>query len=157
MAESVLFSFTRVDKLLKLMINDDNITTDMFDGITNNFRIVLVEACQDNIRDNLNSDGTLNTDVISIINGTGNNDGECALLWNDGVNNNVTVSLATNNVHWTLDDSTYLLKGAFLVVNNTSKVLAYSINNAPMTVKKEINLPMDGMIWSVYSAIYQGE
>ena len=71
MAESVLFSFTKVDKLLKLMIDDDNITTDLFDGITKNFRIVLVESCEDNIRDNLNTDGTLNTDKVSIINGTG--------------------------------------------------------------------------------------
>lgn len=157
MAESVLFSFTKVDKLLKLMINDDNITTDLFDGINPNFRIILVESCMDNIDDNLLSDGTLNQDVISIINGTGENDGECALLWNDGVNNNTTISIASNNVHWTLDDSTYLLKGAFLVVNNTGKVLCYSINNAPMTVKKEITLPVDGMIWSIYSAIYQGE
>ena len=157
MAESVLFSFTKVDHLLKLMIDDDNITTDLFDGITKNFRIVLVESCEDNIAGNLNNDGTLNTDVISIINGTGANDGECALQWVDGVNNNTSISVASSSVHWSLDDNTYLLKGAFLVEAGTGKVLCYSINNAPMTVKKEITLPMDGMIWSIYSAIYQGE
>lgn len=157
MAESVLFSFTKVDKLLKLMIDDDNITTDLFDGITKNFRIVLVESCEDNVADNLNADGTLNTDVISVINGTGVNDGECALQWVDGVNNNTSISVASSSVHWTLDNNTYLLKGAFLVEAGTGKVFCYSINNAPMTVKKEITLPMDGMIWSVYSGIFQGE
>lgn len=157
MAESVLFSFTRVDRLLRLMIDDDNITTDMFDGINPNFRIVLVEACEDNIADNLDNNGCLDDNKISRINGTNSSDGQCALLWSDGVNNNAVISIASNNAHWTLDDNTYLLRGAFLVVEGTGKVLAYSINNAPMTVKKEITLPMDGMIWNIYSAIYQGE
>ena len=114
MAESVLFSFTRVDDLFETMIDDDNITTSLFDGTTKNFKIVLAQACPANISQCLNNDGTLNLEEISLI-GTYDDDGDCALSWNKGVNNNRVISVADSSVVYDLGDSTYLLKGAFLV------------------------------------------
>lgn len=150
MAESILFSFNKVDKLFKSMIDNDNLTTYLFDGVTNNFRMVLVESCPSNISDCLNADGTLVDDVVIINQGT---DGDCALLWTDGVNNNTDVSIASNSIHFDFGDNSYLLKAAFLVEKNTGFVLAYSINNAPMTVTDELTLPVNGSVWSIYSVI----
>lgn len=151
MAESVLFSFTKTDKLFKNMIDNDNITTMLFDGVTPNFKIVLAESCPNNISDCLNADGTLSDDLV-LINGN-STDGECALLWSDGVNNNTDISIASNSVTYNFGDNQYILKGAFLVEKNTGFVMAYSINNAPMTVTKSLTLPINGSVWSIYSVI----
>lgn len=151
MAESVLFSFTKTDKLFKNMINNDNITTYLFDGVSNNFKIILAETCPNNIADCLNPDGTL-IDDLALINGS-TTDGECALLWQDGVNNNTDISIASNSVHYDFADSEYLLKAAFLVEKETGFVMAYSINNAPMTVTGELTLPVNGSVWSIYSIV----
>lgn len=155
MAESVLFSFTKVDDFMEIMIDDDNITTAMFDGVTPNFRIVLVQACPDNIAECLDSSNCLDDSSVSIIQGLNSSDGSCALLWSKGVNANRTISIASSSVSYDLGDNSYLLKGAFLVTANTGKVLAYSINNAPMTVKNEVILPIDGMVWSIYSQAFE--
>jgi len=152
---SVTFSFMRVDRFLKMLINDSTITTDLFDGVTKNFRIVLAEACPDNIRDCMNADGTLDSTKITTFTGTGSDDGKCALLWNDGVNNNVNISIASNDVTWNFGDNSYLLKAAFLVVASTGRVLCYSINNAPVPVKTGMTSPIDGMIWSIVSQLYE--
>ena len=151
MANDIVFSFTRVDKFLKMLIDDSNITTSLFDGVNNNFKIILVQACPNNINECLDTDGTLLEDVVSIVNV---DDGDCALLWSDGVNNDVAISISTNAITIDLDDNTYLLKGAFLVVKATGKVLAYSINNAPISVSDEVVFPVDGMVWSVVTQIY---
>ena len=151
MAESILFSFTKIDDFMELMIDDDNITTSLFDGVTNNFKIVLAEACPDNIEQCLNSDYTLN-DSVSIITGTNSYDGACALLWSKGVNANRSISIANSSITYDLADNSYMLKGAFLCTSQ-GKVLAYSINNASITVSEQIIMPIDGMVWSIYSQI----
>lgn len=156
MADSILFSFTRVDRFLKLLINDSTITTDLFDGTSKNFRVVLAESCPDNIDECLNSDGTLDSSKVSVFNGTGSEDGLCSLVWADGVNNNCSISVANSNISWNFGDNTYLFKAAFLVVASTGRVLCYSINNAPIPVKTGMNSPIDGMIWSVVSSLYEG-
>lgn len=153
MAESILFSFTKIDDFMELMIDDDNITTSIFDGVTNNFRIVLAQACPANIEECLNADYTLN-DSVSLIYGTNSYDGSCALLWSKGVNANRSISIANSSVTYDLADNSYLLKGAFLVTRQ-GKVLAYSINNAPITVSKQVIMPIDGMIWSIYSQAHE--
>lgn len=156
MAEySVLFSFTRIDRFLKTLINDSNITTDLFDGVTKNFRIVLAEACPANIDECLTASGMLDTDKVSTFGGIDSDNGLCALLWADGVNNNTTISVADTAITWDFGDNSYLLKGAFLVLASTGKVLAYSINNAPVPVKTGMTSPVDGMIWSIVSQIYE--
>ena len=153
---SILFSFTRVDNFYELMIDREDITTNLFDGVTKNFKIVLVEECENNARDNINADGTLNTDVVTVINGEDEGDGECALLWSVGVNTNRTISIADSSVTYDLGDNSYLLKGAFLVVANSGVVLSYSINNAPIPISSSFTAPVDGMIWSIRNQVYEG-
>lgn len=152
MAESILFSFTKVDDFFETMIDDDNITTSLFDGTTKNFKIVLAQACPANISECLNNDGTLNLSAISLI-GTYADDGDCALLWNKGVNNNRVISIADSSVVYDLADNTYLLKGAFLVEQIGGKVLAYSINSSAMTVEKQVVIPLDGIVWNIFSQV----
>ena len=152
MAESVIFSFTKIDDFFEVMIDTDGIETSLFDGTTPNFRIVLAEACPDNIGECLKSNHTLKTSAMTLINGD-STDGECALSWNKGVNANRTITIASNTVVYDLDDGSYALKGAFLVENTTGVCLAYSINNAPIIVKDQIIMPVDGMIWSIYSKL----
>ena len=149
MAESILFDFTKIDDFMELMIDDDNITTDLFDGVTNNFKIVLAEACPANIDQCLDDDYTLNSSVKTIT-GTNNYDGACALLWSKGVNANRSISIANSSVTYDLADNSYMLKGAFLCTNH-GKVLAYSINNASIVVNEQVIMPIDGMVWSIYS------
>ena len=156
MAEySVLFSFTRIDRFFKTMVNDSNITTDLFDGVSKNFRIVLVEACPSNINECLTANGMLDEDKVSTFGGIGENDGLCSLLWEDAVNNNTTISVNDTAITWDFADNSYLLKAAFLVVASTGKVLAYSINNAPVPVKTGMTSPVNGMIWSIVSQFYE--
>lgn len=152
MAESVLFSFTKVDDFFETMIDDDNITTSLFDGTTKNFKIVLAQACPANIGECLNDDGTLDLTKVSLI-GTYATDGDCALSWQKGVNNNRVISIADSSVVYDLGDGTYLLKGAFLVENIGGKVLAYSINSSAMSVKDQIVIPVDGVVWNIFSQV----
>ena len=152
---SVLFSFTRVDNFHELMINREDITTSLFDGETKNFKIVLAEQCNDNIKDCLNNDGTLNDEVITIA-GSESDNGDCALLWSVGVNSNRAISIASNGVSYQLGDETHMLKGAFLICANSGVVLAYSINNVPIPISNSFTAPVDGMIWSIRNQVYEG-
>lgn len=155
-ATSVLFSFTKVDDIMELLIDSEDITTSMFDGTNPNFLIVLAEQCNDNIEDNLNVDGTLNTDEVTVLSGSDPDNGKCALLWNRGVNSNRAITIASNAVHYDFDDGTHMLKAAFLMTAESGVVLAYSINNAPMPIGNSFNAPVDGMVWSIRNQIYEG-
>lgn len=155
-ATSVLFSFTKVDNFFELLIDSEDITTSMFDGTTPNFLIVLAEQCNNNIQNNLNADGTLNTDEVTVLSGFGEEDGQCAMLWNVGVNSNRAITIASNSVTYDLGDGTHMLKGAFLITAEAGVVLAYSINNAPIPLGKSFTAPVDGMVWSIRNQIYEG-
>lgn len=156
MAEnSILFSFNRVDRFLKMLVDDSTITSDLFDGVTKNFRIVLAESCPNNISECLTANRTLDSSKVSTFSGIGSDDGLCALLWSDGVNNNTNISVSDSAIQWDFGDSSYLLKAAFLVVEQTGRVLCYSINNAPVPVKTGMTSPVDGVVWSVVSQIYE--
>lgn len=155
-ATSVLFSFTKVDNFFELLIDSEDITTSMFDGITANFLIVLAEQCNDNIKNNLNVDGTLNTDEVTVLSGFGADDGKCAMLWNVGVNANRSITIASSSVNYDLGDGTHMLKGAFLMTAETGVVLAYSINNAPIPLGNSFSAPVDGMVWSIRNQVYEG-
>ena len=154
--QSVVMSFTRVDNLYEILIDREEITTSLFDGTSKNFRIVLVEACEDNIEENLNVDGTLNDDMVKYIHGEESSDGLCALSWDKGVNLNRVIRVADTMVSYTLGDASYLLKGAFLVVEGSGVVLAYSINNGVIPITKYFNVPVDGMIWTIQSKLNEG-
>ena len=154
--QSVVMSFTRVDNLYEILIDREEITTSLFNGTEKNFRIVLVEACEDNIEENLNTNGTLNDDKVKYIYGEGSDDGLCALSWDKGVNLNRVIRVADTMVSYTLGDASYLLKGAFLVVEGSGVVLAYSINNGVMPITGYFNVPVDGMIWTIQSKLNEG-
>lgn len=153
---SINYSFTKVDNFHEILIDREEITTSLFDGVTKNFRIVLVEACPANIEDCLNTDGTLNDDVVSYIYGENASDGLCALLWNIGVNSNRTITISDSNVNYTLGDGSFMLKGAFLVVEHSGIVLAYSINNGVMPITGYFNAPVDGVVWSILNKLDDG-
>ena len=152
--QSVNYSFTKVDNFFELLIDREEITTALFDGVTKNFRIVLVESCPANIEECLNLDGTLNDDKVRYIN-PDSNDGLCALLWNVGVNSNRTITISDANVSYTLGDA-YMLKGAFLVVEGSGIVLAYSINNGVMPITGYFNAPVNGLLWSIINKLDDG-
>lgn len=154
--ESTLFSFTRVDDFIDLMIDREEITTSLFDGTSKNFRLVLAESCPANINECMNADYTLNTTAVKIINGTESTDGQCALSWNKGVNGDRTITIADSAVSYSFDDKSYLLKGAFLVCEQSGIVLAYSINNAPVNLSSYFTAPVGGMIWGIYNKLYEG-
>lgn len=155
-ATSVLFSFTKVDNFFELLIDSEDITTAMFDGQNDNFMIVLAEQCNNNIQNNLNADGTLNTDEVTVLSGLDPDNGKCAMLWNVGVNSNRAITIASNVVHYELGDGTHMLKGAFLITAESGVVLAYSINNAPIPLGNSFTAPVDGMVWSIRNQIYEG-
>ena len=152
--QSVNYSFTKVDNFFEILIDREEITTSLFDGVTKNFRIVLVESCPANIEECLNLDGTLNDDKVRYIN-PDSNDGLCALLWNVGVNSNRTITISDANVSYTLGDA-YMLKGAFLVVEGSGIVLAYSINNGVMPITGYFNAPVNGLLWSIINKLDDG-
>ncbi|MEE1227198.1 MAG: hypothetical protein UHM08_08875 [Bacteroidales bacterium] len=154
--QSVNYSFTKVDNFHEILIDREEITTALFDGVTKNFRIVLVESCPANIGECLNEDGTLNDDVISYINGEGEGDGQCALRWNIGANSNRTITVSDANVNYTLGDGNFMLKGAFLVVEQSGIVLAYSINNGVMPITKSFVAPVNGLVWSIINKLDDG-
>ncbi len=161
MAESVIFSFTKIDDFFEVMIDTDGIETSLFDGVTPNFRIVLAESCPDNIDECLDENNKLD-DTNMVLIKSDSTDGQCALAWNKGVNANRNIQMSSNTVVYDLDDGSYAVKGAFLVVDayNTEgsadgTVLAYSINNAPILCKKQIIMPIDGVVWYIYSKLYE--
>ena len=151
--QSVNYSFTKVDNFFEILIDREEITTSLFDGTTKNFRIVLVESCPSNISECVNPDGTLNDDAVSYIYGEDEGDGKCALSWNVGVNANRTITVSDANVNYNLGDTTSMLKAAFLVVEQSGIVLAYSINNAAMPISGYFNAPVNGLVWSILSKL----
>ena len=156
--QSVNFSFTKVDNFFEIMIDREEITTSLFDGATKNFRIVLAEACPANIDECLNGDGTLNDDKVSYLYGEESSDGLCALSWNVGVGTpNRTISVADPSVNYTFGDGSHVLKGAFLVVEQSGVVLAYSINSGVMSISGYYNAPVDGLVWSIVSKLSDGD
>lgn len=154
MANDVLFSLIKVDNIMEIMIDNDNITTSMFDGRTDGeygyFKIVLVEACPGNIDECLDTNGYLDEDKVSIIYGADDYDGAVGLLWQKGTNADRNITIVNSSVSYDLADNVYLLKGAFLTAPDGT-VLAYSINNAALTVKQSVTIPVDGVIWSIHS------
>lgn len=151
---SINYSFTKVDNFHEILIDREEITTALFDGVTKNFRIVLVEACPNNISECLNDDGTLNDDAVRYI-GEGT-DGQCALLWNIGLNSNRTITISDSNVSYDLGSNSVMLKGAFLVVEQSGIVLAYSINNSVMPITGHFVAPVDGLVWSILNKLDDG-
>lgn len=145
-----IFDFTRVDNFLDDINREGCFDTQDMDGLTPNYRMVLVSDCPNDIEECIDDDGTLDTDKVTVIQ-VDSEDGECALLWSKGINGERTMSIAQSTVVYDLGDRNEELKAVFLVntVEGSGYVLAYAINSYSFPVDGEIILPCDGMIWSI--------
>ena len=145
-----IFDFTRVDNFLDDINREGCFDTQDMDGLTPNYRMVLVSDCPNDIEECIDDDGTLDTDKVTVIQ-VDSEDGECALLWSKGINGERTMSIAQSTVVYDLGDRNEELKAVFLVntVEGSGYVLAYAINSYSFPIDGEIILPCDGMIWSI--------
>ena len=145
-----IFDFTRVDSFLDDINREGCFDTQDMDGLTPNYRMVLVSDCPNDIEECIDDDGTLDTEKVTVIQ-TDTEDGECALLWSKGINGERTMSIAQSTVVYNLGDRNEELKAVFLVntVEGSGYVLAYAINSYSFPIDGEIILPVDGMIWSI--------
>lgn len=145
-----IFDFTRVDNFLDDINREGCFDTQDMDGLTPNYRMVLVSDCPNDIEECIDDDGTLDTDKVTVIQ-TDSNDGQCALLWSKGINGERTMSIAQSTVVYDFGDRNEELKAVFLVntVEGSGYVLAYAINSYSFPIDGEVILPCDGMIWSI--------
>ena len=146
-----VFDFTRVDNFLDDINREGCFDTKDMDGITPNYRMVLVSDCPNDIEECIDEDGTLDTEKVSIVEGLDSSDGECCLLWSKGINGERTISIAQSSINYDLGDMNSELKAVFLVntVEGSGYVLAYAINSYSFPIDGEVILPCDGMLWSI--------
>lgn len=154
-----IFEFTRVDTFLDDINREGCFDTNDMDGITKNYRMVLVRDCPDDIEECLDEDGTLNDNVTYVgdldsetyANTLLSEDGECALLYSKGINGERTISIADSTVNYDLGDTNDELKAVFLVntVEGSGYVLAYAINSYSFPIDGEVILPCDGVLWTI--------
>lgn len=153
-----LFEFIRVDTFLDDMNRSDCFDTRDMDGVTPNYKIILVSDCASNVKDCIDDDGTLITPYdstnnvgVNIIESENSDDGTLALTYNHGINGERTISVADATISYDFGIDTVGVKGAFLVniSNGSGYVLAYAINNKPVNMDGTFISPVDGMIWSI--------
>lgn len=147
-----VFEFTRVDSFLDDMNRSGKFDTLDMDGITPNYKMVLVSDCPNNIDDCIDEDGTLLDDsVVHRVETLGVDDGLCAMQWSKGINGERTMSIASSTVNYDLGDTQDDLKAVFLVnmVEGSGYVIAYAINSYSFPIDGEVILPCDGMVWSI--------
>ena len=150
--DEYIFEFTRVDSFLDDMNREGKFDVLDMDGITPNYKMVLVSSCPNNIEECLDEDGTLlGDDVVTLVDSIGADDGYCSLLWTKGINGERTISVADSVVNYDLGDGQDELKAVFLVnlVEGTGYVLAYAINSYSFPIDGEVILPGDGVIWNI--------
>ena len=145
------FKFTRVDRFFDDINREDCFDTEDMDGVSPNYKFVLVESCPQNIKDCLDTDGTLDTSVVHIINTDGEDDGLCSLLYSKGINGERTISVNDSTVTYDLGEDKQLIRAIFLVnvVNGTGYVLAYSIFDKVIEEDGILILPCNGVVWSI--------
>ncbi|WP_409200630.1 hypothetical protein [Methanobrevibacter sp. DSM 116169] len=143
---SYVFNFRRVNTFIRDMNRSGCFDLLQMDGVNQNYRIVLSSSCPDNIVDCLDVDGTLKVNVVEIPIG---DDGLCVLQYNEGLNNNSTISLGQNQVNMDVGDGDVYLKAVFIVDNSTGYVLAYDILNRVVPINNEVTLPVAGVLWSI--------
>lgn len=151
MVDSYIFDFTRVDDFLDNINREGYFDTNDMDGLTKNYRMILVSDCPDDIEECLDEDGTLDTEKCQEVQTLGEDDGLCSLLWSRGINGERSISMADSTVNYDLGDLDSELKAVFLVntVEGSGYVLAYAINSYAFPIDGEIILPCDGVLWSM--------
>ena len=145
------FKFTRVDNFLDDMNREDCFDTADMDGVSPNFKFVLVSQCPLNIEECIDVDGTLRDDVVDIINTENEEDGLCSLMWTRGVNGERSISVSDATVSYDLGEDIVNICGIFLVAinNGTGYVMAYSIFDKSFERRGTLILPCSGVVWSV--------
>lgn len=152
MVDSYIFEFSRVDTFLDDINREGKFDTRDMDGITKNYKMLLVSECPNNIEDCIDEDGTLlSDDIVHRIETIGVDDGMCSMLWSKGINGERTMSIADSTVVYDLGDSSEELKAVFLVnmSEGTGYVIAYAINSYSFPIDGEVILPCDGMVWTI--------
>ena len=154
-----LFSFVRVDNFLDDMNREDCFDTNDMDGVTPNYKIILVSECANDINDCLDEDGTLITPYdaesnkgANIVVTDGDDDGMLSLLWSKGINGERSISATETVVTYDLGVESVPVKGAFLVdiASGSGYVLAYAINNKAVELDENLICPIDGMLWAIH-------
>ena len=152
------FKFTRVDRFLDDINREDCFDTQDMDGVSPNFKFILVSECSQNIEKCLDEDGTLITPYdsltdtgVNIIDTDGVDDGLCSILWSEGVNGERTMSIADSTVTYDFGENTEHIRGIFLVslANGTGYVIAYSIFDKTLELDGTSIFPVNGMIWGI--------
>lgn len=151
MVNQYIFEFNRVDSFLDDMNREGKFDIYDMDGVTKNYKMVLVSECPSDINDCLDEDGTLDGEKVHRIDGLGENDGMLSLLYSRGINGERTISISDSVVSYDLGDAQHEIQAVFLVnmVDGSGYVMAYAINNYRFPVEGEVILPCDGMLWTI--------
>ena len=147
-------NFIRVDSFLDDRNREDCFDTADMDGISKNFKVVLVSSCPSNITDCLDEEGTLNDDVV-ILNTLGEDDGLVAMQWTKGINGERSMSITSSMLVYNFPDVDVNIQGAFLVSyrNGSGYVIAYCIDNVNLEIpkNKQLIIPIsDNVVSFVY-------
>lgn len=151
MVDNYIFEFTRVDTFLDDINRDGKFDTYDMDGLTKNYKMVLVASCPTDINECLDVDGTIDGDKCQLVQTLNENDGLCSMMWSKGINGERTMSIADSTVTYDLGDTNSELQAVFLVnmVEGSGYVLAYAINSYSFPIDGEVILPCDGMVWTI--------
>ena len=150
-----LFEFTRVESFMDDINRVDCFDTRDMDGITPNYKFILASDCADDINDCIDDEGTLinpmqNGKGVNIVETENAEDGLVSMLWSEGINGERTMSVADSTIQYSFGENEYDVKAIFLcnIADGTGYVIAYSINNKAITVRGDLILPCDGIVWS---------
>ena len=148
--KSIIFDFIRTPNFIDNINRTGCFDVNDMDGTTKNYEFVLASSCEENIEDNLDSDGCLNSNVTTINIGTS---GEVALNYSTSLNNNRIISMGSSNVTVDVGDNDYYLKGLFLQDKTTGYVLAYCILARTVPITNEIVFPASGVVWTIRNEV----
>ena len=145
------FKFTRVDSFIDDINREDCFDTEDMDGISPNYRFLLVSDCPSDIEECIDVDGTLDDSVVHILETDGDDDGYCSLIYNKGVNGERSIAINDSTVSYDLGEGRQTIRGIFLVniANGTGYVLAYCIFEKPIEEDGILILPCNGLLWSI--------
>lgn len=119
------------------------------DGVlaTSPFHIVLASDCDDVFENNIDSDGCLNTNIVTIDSGFNI---KVPLEWKVAGNNSRDVAVS-EDVTLDIGDPHHDVKGIFFTVDYLSKnyVIAYMILPYYLIVTNQVTLPKDTVLVSV--------
>ena len=150
--------FIRVDTFLDDLNRDGCFDTNDMDGISPNYRIVLVSDCSNDVDRCIDADGTLiipydaeNDRGVNILDSLGEDDGYCSMLWSKGINGERTMTVSDSSVSYSFGDESVRIKGFFLcnVADGSGYVIAYNIQDRAIEQNGSLICPCDGMIWSI--------